>query len=601
MQDNADAFDMRARVVALRRHGKTVVVSFVLVVGATAAVTYTQTPLYQSTAKVALEPVRDSNELQLQNLILGTNVINTEVEVLTSTTVTEMVIEDLALEEPPRQVADRVSVRTLDGTRVVLIRATDPDPELAAQLANGYAAAYFEYRRARVLDELAAARETLVERAEGLRQDIADLEREVESSTPPAEGSVGTDDSSLLAQRDTLLNRLGQIEDQIESIGTTPDDLRGGGEVLVAAEPAFNPIVPQPLRNLTLAIILGLGLGIALALLRDYLDDGIRTDDDVRRAAGGAPIVGRITAWEDEASDQKLVTLVDPYASASEEFLAMAANVRFSLVSRTDRPDDPDQLTGRAVAVSSSSPGEGKTTVAGNLAVAAAAAGRRVILVGADLRRPTLARRFGLPEGVGLSDLIANADRMTDVEGVTPYLVDVGIPRLRLLSAGTVPPNPTELLASGQMAWVHSALTQLAHLVVYDTPPILPVADTLELSSHVDMTLLVARTETTHRRDLAHAVERLDGVGATLGGVVLNGLTATRGIYGAYGYRPQDEYRPRTHDEDATDEPDPSVQNSGPPLTSVKVRVAEPGDAPRAVQGRPGEQADGEPEQWLFR
>lgn len=578
MQDNSDALDLGAYLTALRRHWLTVLLPLVLTVAATAAVTYTQTPIYSATAEAALEPVRNSDSAMFQDLILGADVISTEVRVLTSDTVTQRVIENLGIDASTREVAGKVEVAPVGGTRVVRISASDDDPEFAALLANTYATAYFDYRRDRALDEVGAARETLRERAQAIEQQLEQLDDEIDDAAASSLGAITEDDAQLRIERERLLEQLAQIENQLTTTGTSADDVRGGGELLVPASPPDSPVVPQPLRNLVLATVLGLFLGIALALLRDYLDDAIRGEADVKRATPGQPIVGRIREWDDDKANQKLITIADPFAGASEEFQAMAANVRFALVSRAGRhAAGTEDFAGRAVAVTSASQEEGKTTTAGNLAVAAAATGRRVILVGADLRKPTMARRFGLPDGQGLTDLLANAGRFSKTSDLAAYLIDVGVPRLRVLPCGTVPPNPTELLASGQMAWLHDELAGMADLVVYDTPPVLPVADTLEIAQHVDLTFIVVRNEGTHRRDLSHAVERLQGVGAELGGLVLNGVTDRRsGAYGygeyGYGYRPQSEYRPRTQDADEADSDDAPAS----PATFSAVRVTTP-------------------------
>ena len=147
-----------------------------------------------------------------------------------------------------------------------------------------------------------------------------------------------------------------------------------------------------------------------------------------------------------------------------------------------------------------------------------------MILVDADMRQPTLSRRFGIPPGRGVSDLLVDADTVVGPDGMVAqdhlveHLADVGLAHLRILPAGTVPPNPTELLASAQMRMLHERLRSVADLVIYDSPPLLPVADTLELSSYVDAVLLVVRTEACGRRELGDAIERLDAVGAPSAG-----------------------------------------------------------------------------------
>jgi Mrp family chromosome partitioning ATPase len=157
---------------------------------------------------------------------------------------------------------------------------------------------------------------------------------------------------------------------------------------------------------------------------------------------------------------------------------------------------------------------------------------------------------------------LVDASQLSSPDRIASYLVDIGIPRLRVLPGGTVPPNPTELLASPQMTWLHACLIGMADLIIYDTPPVLPVADTLQLAGHVDTCIVVARTTKARRRELQAATERLDGIGANVAGFVINDVShGKRSSYGygygaKYGYRPT-EYRPR-------DEGETPASQSGP-------------------------------------
>ena len=547
-----DTIDLRDYLRVLARQWRLIAALTTIVLAFAVTTAMLQTPVYESSVEVAIEPVRSGSDAALEDLLLRDEIVETERRVITSVNVTSRVIEDLGLDMTSPQLLRQVSVRAIPNTRVVTISATDTDPAWAAAVANSFATSYLDYRRDRALDEVTAARTNLNQRSQEIQQEIDAIERELGPTTTT--GGLSPDDEALAAQRDALAQQIAQIAIQLASLDPGAEAIRGGGEILVPAEPATAPVSPRPLRTGVLALVLGLMLGVGAAFLRDHFDDVIRTEDDVKRAAEGMPIVGRLTAWDDPAADQKLITLVDPFAANSEEFGALAANVRFALLSRSGRHSTGDGRAGRSVSITSSGPGEGKTTVAGNLAVAAASAGRRVILIGADLRKPTMARRFGLPDGAGLTDALVNAADLTDPDKLAAHLVDVGIPRLRVLPAGSIPPNPTELLASAQMSWLHDSLCEMADLVVYDSPPVLPVADTLELAHQADLTFLVARAELCHRRELQHAIERLQGVGADVGGVIVNGVTGGRTGYGygygSYGYgRPgTDEYRPRTSD-----------------------------------------------------
>jgi capsular exopolysaccharide synthesis family protein len=166
----------------------------------------------------------------------------------------------------------------------------------------------------------------------------------------------------------------------------------------------------------------------------------------------------------------------------------------------------------------------------------------RVVLIDADLRRARVAERFGLAGDVpGLSDLLASDD------DVPSSLVDVGVENLLLLPAGTIPPNPTELLASPRMRMVLQEIAGNADLVVVDTPPALLVADTLELVSAVDLCLVVARRGSSHRRAIASVVDRLRQVGADSIGGVVNYIDSEDGTKGAYAaYEPAVPERSRT-------------------------------------------------------
>jgi capsular exopolysaccharide synthesis family protein len=182
--------------------------------------------------------------------------------------------------------------------------------------------------------------------------------------------------------------------------------------------------------------------------------------------------------------------------------------VRFLLVARNDEPEhDAAEHHGlsrsRVVMVSSASMSEGKTATAANLAVAAARVGLRTVLIDADLRRPAVAKRFGLGRTTGLSDALLNG------EPPESHAVDVGVDDLLVLPAGTIPPNPAELLASPAMRALQQSLLRKYDLVVIDTPAVLAVPDALEIGPYVDLAIMVGRVGQTSRRRLGAAIERL--------------------------------------------------------------------------------------------
>jgi capsular exopolysaccharide synthesis family protein len=254
-------------------------------------------------------------------------------------------------------------------------------------------------------------------------------------------------------------------------------------------------------------------LGGAGALLRDRFDDVVHDEAEVRRALGNAPLLGRIPRWPDQSHKGQLVTLRDSLAPASEEYQRLAVNVRFMLA-----PGRDSKSPGAVVLSTSAQDGEGKTVTSCNLAVSAARLGLSVVLVDADLRRPAIAPRFGLQDPVGLSDLL-----MSDAAHES-YLVDASVENLRILPAGTVPPNPVALLASVRMKKLLADLAQGADLVIVDSPPALTGADVLELVNHADMVMVVARDGVSRRRQLVSVTESLRHVAVSSVGLVYNGV-----------------------------------------------------------------------------
>lgn len=210
-----------------------------------------------------------------------------------------------------------------------------------------------------------------------------------------------------------------------------------------------------------------------------------------------------------------LVAAQAPRSLAAEAFRTLRTNIQFSSL---DRPI-------RSLLVTSSGPDEGKSTILANLAISFAESGRRVIVADCDLRRPALDRLFGLRDSPGLTTMILE-------EGGPPPLQDTMVAGLSLLATGPLPPNPAELLASERMARVMSQLTELADLVLLDSPPITAVSDAAILAARVDGVLLVVDSGRTRRALAQQAKEQLARVGARLLGVVLNNVKPGRNVYG---------------------------------------------------------------------
>ncbi|MDJ0455355.1 polysaccharide biosynthesis tyrosine autokinase [Gordonia amicalis] len=287
------------------------------------------------------------------------------------------------------------------------------------------------------------------------------------------------------------------------------------------------PVAPRTTRNTLLAIVFGLGLGGLIATARERFDTRIRSGDEVQRSVA-SPVLAEIPT-EGALDSRPVIDFAVGSSRAAEGYRRLRTNLAFVSV---DQPP-------RCILVTSPGPGEGKTTTSLNLAAALAEDGNRVVLVDADLRRPSIARCLGLTGAVGLTNYLRG-------DGVISDFVQNGpVENLDVLVAGALPPNPAELLGSERAREGIEALRTGYEFVVVDTPPVLPVADAAILAQYVDGVLVVARATRTRSQDLSTAFDSLITANSTPLGVVLNDVSAHDSRYVYYSYE-QSGAKPRT-------------------------------------------------------
>jgi capsular exopolysaccharide synthesis family protein len=307
----------------------------------------------------------------------------------------------------------------------------------------------------------------------------------------------------------------------IASITTPP----GGGasqvsvSVLRDATVPSSPSSPNTSLNLALGLLVGLAIGIGIAVLREVLDTVIRGERDVA-AITTSPIVGGL-AFDPTAVKRPLIVHDDPQSVRAEAFRTLRTNLQFL---------DADSGS-KSFVITSSIPGEGKTTTAANIAIALSDSGLHVAVIDADLRRPKLANYLGLEGAIGLSDVLIS--RVSLADALQPW----GRRHLVVLPAGTVPPNPSELLGSRAMATLLKTLESEFDVVILDMPPLLPVTDAALVSKLVRGTLVVVAAGRAHKGEFAAALASLEKVSTPAAGIIMTMLPAKGpDAYGRYGY-----------------------------------------------------------------
>ena len=309
---------------------------------------------------------------------------------------------------------------------------------------------------------------------------------------------------------------VGLLKTQQELLIAQGSEVANAAIAALAAVPRM-PVSPKVEQNLVIAAILGLILGLVLAVVVDYLDDSIKDPKEAEDLLE-LPVIGLIAY----ATDGGPVLPEHPTSRSpiAEAFRTLRANIRFS---GADKPVE-------TLLVTSPGPEEGKSTIVADLAIAAANAGQKVIAVDTDLRRPALHRFFNVENDVGLTSVLIGERSLDEV------LVDTGETGVTLLTSGAVPPNPIEFLESDAMHQLVEALKERADVVIFDSPPVLLVADAQILSSIVDGTLLVVEMKGTRREMARQAKALLVRAGARILGLAANKLRRVGGGYYYYYY-----------------------------------------------------------------
>lgn len=300
----------------------------------------------------------------------------------------------------------------------------------------------------------------------------------------------------------SLIATVDSLEKPKVGSGTSPVSL----SIIKPAKAPSAPSAPNTKLNLLLGLLAGLAAGLGIAILKSILDSRIRGEADLR-VITDAPLLGGIS-FDQEAARKPLLTQTAPQSPRAESFRTLRTNLQFANVS------------GRAksVLLTSSLPGEGKSTTATNLAIALAQAGQSVCLIDADLRRPMVHEYLGLDRNAGLTTALVGAADINEL--LQPW----GEDNLFVLTSGMIPPNPSELLGSSEMKDLLDGLEEAFDAVIIDAPPLLPVTDAAVLSQHVGGVVIVVGSHKLKQQDLEKSLSALELVGSTVLGVVLNQL-----------------------------------------------------------------------------
>lgn len=515
-RENDDALDIRAYLRVLRARKWTIILVTLLVTGAALALSARQDRLYSAAARVYVQP------LSSEQLTTFARVdIETLSQVAASEPVAALVKEDLGYPGTPQQLLSGLSAEAVAETQILVLAYTSEEPAFAAAAADSFAVNFLEFRDERERESSQEDQRAIEKRIQAASAQLTEVTRDLNQATRDGDTALA---STLDTQRNVLIARLGALQQRLDDVQSEISG-QSAGEVIQEAVVPQSPSSPNHRRNGVLGLMLGMILGFGAAFVRERLDDRFKGRADIE-AVVGASVLGTIPRFDGSKDDSLLVSATDPQAPAAEAYRTLRTNVQFVA----------SQRGMKSLVVTSPSAGEGKSSTSANLGVVMAQAGRRVILVSADLRRPTLMRYFGGEDqepGGGLSSFLSG-------ERTNPFEIvrDPGIPNLRVIPCGAIPPNPAELLSSPLLPSLVRALEGVADFVIVDSPPVLAVSDASVIAGQVGAALLVVDASRTHRSATVHSKEDLERTGGVLIGCVLNAVDASSQSYsyGTYAY-----------------------------------------------------------------
>ena len=487
MEEEQDSLELRRYLEILTRWWWLILAAMLLVGGGAYAYTKAaEHTVYSAEAIILVQEARGAAAPTFGDVGLSLQLAGTYEELITTRPLLENVALEIGQGVTPGQLGRMVSVSTVRDTPLLKVKAEGDDPDLSVTVVNTVSEVFIQDLQTRRLTEIARL------------QVLAEVQ-----------GVAGGEQL---------------LEAQFSSLSS-----------LTIVEPAVFADVsvePPKLRTTTLGAVLGLVLGVLAVFLLEYLNRSIRSTEQIEKLFGAPDqkfsIIGVIHKWRSkDVSPGTVVMQSDPSSVYSEMFRQVRTSFQFAA----------SNGAGKVFLITSATPLEGKSTITANLGVALAQGGSRVILMEADMRRPSFGHMFirnvdePANERLGLSDLLVDPTIPVELG-----LGDVGVPRLKVLMAGAIPPNPADLLDTERTPQIINALKEQCDYLLVDSPPVLAAADPMILASKVDGVILVATLGESKSDDFKNAVQQIQRTPTPLLGYVLNKM-GHRSFGGYHGYR----------------------------------------------------------------
>lgn len=505
-----------------------------LLVGAGAyIVSSAQTPTYRANLILVIDENQLSDVSSYNDILAAERRTRTYSHLATARPVLEETIQRLGLTFSPEALAGKVSVQPVRDTQLITVAVTDPSPARAATIANTIGQVFIEQSNQQEASVTGSGQESLQRNIDDTErkidetsQQIADIEQRTDATSAANQATLRGLQSQLTQYQSTYSMLLEAQQRMAIAESQSASNIRIAEE----AAPPSHPVSPRVMLNTALGGVLGLLIAGCLVLAVGYLDDTVKSSEDVERLTGKATL-GAIPVFH---ATRGIESLVNPRSPAVESYRGLRTNLQFATINQEVR----------SLVLTSARPGDGKTSTVANLGIVLAQGGQNVIIIDADLRKPRLHKLFSkLTNRIGLTNLL-----LTNNADLEAHLQETDIPGLRLLTTGPLPPNPPDLLNSARMRQLVDRFEKMADIVLIDTPP-MAVSDPLIVVGLADAVLLVTLGGRTRSRELARVIQELERSSTSLIGVILNRVDLLReGYYYYQSYYDSDTDTPTPGD-----------------------------------------------------
>lgn len=482
-------------------------------------------PLYQSTVLVQVVIHSGSNQSDINNLLASDQLVQTEAQLAVS----GPILSEVAAHHPGltvEQLSGAVSSSPRVNTQLFEITVQHAQPEMAATLANDIA-------NTLIAQQLQEHQQDNREAQQQIQQDLNTTRQHIDAIRAQLNGAHGTQEqmTDLQGQVTGLEQHYAQWQSALAQLELVEAQSSNFLRIVQSAQPGHAPVRPNILLDTSAGLAAGLLMSLLLVVVLERVDKRVRSPETITQLVQW-PVLA--TIWQ----EREQASVINPGGRNInvEAYRMLRTNIGFSSV------DTPL----RFLMVTSATPREGKSTVAANLAIFMAKAGKNTLIVDADLRRPTLHEKFGLSaDKMGLSNAILTSGMPVAMRGpsqfggqvatTTPvmaldtFIHAVGVPNLRVMPSGPLPPNPSELLDSKAMQRLFHSLGHCgAEVIIIDVPPLLGISDSSILASKVDGTIVVVDTNRSSKAQLSEMQTVLAQAGAHIVGCVVNNMRGSR-------------------------------------------------------------------------